>query len=398
MRCVDRTAIGVLTPVLLAAAVACGAPGAGGGFGSPVPGSDNSGGANTSSSGQSSGGRSSTGGAPNATGASSGGTAPTQAPPSGSSMSTSSGSSARGSASQSPAGGSTAGGGASPSASSTSGSNPTSQPAMPVQTTSFSTVQIPVAAGAELVKCQNFQNPIGKDAAIVESDSNMTNSHHMFVFHDPSFNQNDNAVSDCSGIEFHDLLHMAQTPQQKIPYPTGVGRVLPATEGLRVLVHLLNPGATDVTAQVTITFQTVAPNAVSRHAVSIFLNQVLLTVPPGTSDSPDSFTIPSDALLMTDVSHMHSRATNFNAVVNETGDILYQGTQWNEPVVKNFNPALLLHAGNNITWTCSFNNTTGMTLTFGESANTNEMCILAGIVYPATAGVELGTSFESVIN
>jgi hypothetical protein len=267
-----------------------------------------------------------------------------------------------------------------------------------MQTTTISTVQIPVAAGAELVKCQNFQNPIGKDAAIIESDSTMTNSHHMFVFHDPSFNQNDNAASDCSGIEFHDLLHMAQTPQQTFPYPSGVGRVLPANEGLRVLVHLLNPAATAVTAQVSITFKTLAPNAVSRHAVAIFLNQLLLSVPPGMSDSPDSFTIPSDALLMSDVSHMHSRAVGFNAVVNETGDMLYQTTQWSEPVPKNFSPALLLHAGDTITWTCSFDNPTNTTLTFGESATQNEMCILVGVVYPTTTGLELGTSFESAIN
>jgi hypothetical protein len=101
---------------------------------------------------------------------------------------------------------------------------------------------------------------------------------------------------------------------------------------------------------------------------------------------------------MLDVSHMHSRAVSFNATVNETGDVLYQTTQWSEPVPKSFNPPLTLHAGNTITWTCSFNNTTGSTLTFGESATQNEMCILVGTVYPTTAGVELGTSFESAIN
>jgi len=392
----DGTAIGALHAVMLAGAVACGAPGDGGGFGSPAPGSDNSGGAaNTNSSARTSGGGSSnrSAGASNATGTSSGGTGATGS----GSTSTSSGSSAPGSGSHASGGSATNGG--SSGTSSSGGSNPTSQPGMPaVQTTSLSTVQIRVAAGAELVKCQNFQNPIGKDAAIIESDSMMANSHHMFVFHDPSFNQNDNAVSDCSGIEFHDLLHMAQTPQQTLQYPTGVGRVLPANEGLRILVHLLNPATTDVTAQVTITFHTLAPNAVSKHAVSIFLNQLFLSVPPGMSDSPDSFTIPSDALLMSDVSHMHSRAVNFNAVVNETGDVLYQTTQWSEPVPKTFSPNLLLHACNNITWTCSFNNTTGTTLTFGESATQNEMCILVGVVYPTTAGVELGTSFESAIN
>jgi hypothetical protein len=33
----------------------------------------------------------------------------------------------------------------------------------------------------------------------------------------------------------------------------------------------------------------------------------------------------------------------------------------------------------------------------GLAANTNEMCILAGVAYPAKAGFDLGTSLESVL-
>jgi hypothetical protein len=257
------------------------------------------------------------------------------------------------------------------------------------------TVEIPVAAGAELVKCQNFKNPFGKDVALLSHSSDMISSHHMFVFHDPSYNADMNAVEDCSGIEFNDLLHMAQTPHQEITYPAGVGRSVKAGEGLRILVHLLNTSTQPIKARVTVNFNWVLPSAVQTLAVALFLNNALLSVPPGMSTQSRSFTVPNDIKVLVAVSHMHSRATNF---ISKAGSqVLYQGTDWNEPVVNTFNPPMAVSAGTTITWACTYNNTTGMSLSFGESANTNEMCILAGVAYPAKVGQDLGTSLESVL-
>jgi hypothetical protein len=267
---------------------------------------------------------------------------------------------------------------------------------LPGDVVSIQTVDIPVAANSELVKCQNFKNPFGKDVAILESDSTMVSSHHMFVFHDPSFDMDTNSVADCSGIEFHDLLHMAQTPMQSLVYPPGVGRVLAGTDGLRVLVHLLNAGTTAVTAHVKVAFRTVDPSAVATHAVSLFLNNALLSVPEGVSTQSRTFTVPANIEIMTAVSHMHSRATAFSATTN-TGQVIYKGQNWNEPVPVNYTPAMNVAQGSVITWACTYNNMTGKTLTFGESANTNEMCILAGVAYPQTPGVELTTKLESVL-
>lgn len=267
---------------------------------------------------------------------------------------------------------------------------------------SFSTVEIPVPAGAEMVKCQNFSNPIGKDAALIETDSDMVSSHHMFVFHGTSYTDT-NSVADCSGIEFSDLLHMSQTPQQQFVFPDGVGRVLPSGEGLRVLVHLLNPSTTAVTAKVTITFHAVDPSLIQYKAVSLFLNNALLSVPAGMSvQTRTTGALSQNIKLMGAVSHMHSRATAFSATTS-TGKTLYSCNSstgvdcWNEPSPANFTPALDIASGTTFTWSCTYNNTTGKTLTFGESANTNEMCIFAGVAYPATAGVDLGTSLEWVL-
>ena len=266
------------------------------------------------------------------------------------------------------------------------------------KTASIKTVDIPLAPGQETVKCQNFNNPLGgKDAAVVETDSEMISSHHMFVFHDPSFT-NTNAVADCSGIEFHDLFHMAQTPNQWFVYPPKVGRKLLGTEGIRVLVHLLNTTSEAKTASVKITFHYDDVSAIDNVAVSLFLNTAFLSVPPGMStQSRTSGPLPADANVLAAVSHMHSRATNFVAKTSD-GVMLFQGTEWNDPVPTYYQaPYPKLKKGSTINWACTYNNNTGKTLTFGESANTNEMCILAGVVWPDQKGIDLGQGFEWVI-
>jgi hypothetical protein len=58
-----------------------------------------------------------------------------------------------------------------------------------------------------------------------------------------------------------------------------------------------------------------------------------------------------------------------------------------------FSTPLHLTSGTTITWSCTDLNTTSSTLTFGEYAETNVMCISVNIFYPVTnvANPVLGT-------
>jgi hypothetical protein len=93
--------------------------------------------------------------------------------------------------------------------------------------------------------------------------------------------------------------------------------------------------------------------------------------------------------LMKAASHMHKHGTHFLATA--AGDTLYETSNWNDPAPAQFNPPRQLHAGDPLHFECAFNNSGSTTLTFGESAQTNEMCIFVGSFYPAPAGqVTLG--------
>jgi hypothetical protein len=251
----------------------------------------------------------------------------------------------------------------------------------PNTTFTFTSASFTLAPGQEAYKCQNFKNTIGKDVAIVSTEVNMAKgSHHMFVFHDPSY-QAGSGLTDCSGVEFHDYLVVAQVPHETLTYPDNVGRSLKGTEGLRILAHYLNTTADPITANIQIKFKFVDPSAVKWLGGQMFLNNVAIFVGPGASTKTSSFRVPYDINMLFAVSHMHARGTRFQATTN-TGQTIYDGNNWDEPTENKFNPPMLIKAGSTITWSCDYVNNTQTTYTFGESANTNEMCILNALFYP----------------
>jgi hypothetical protein len=78
--------------------------------------------------------------------------------------------------------------------------------------------------------------------------------------------------------------------------------------------------------------------------------------------------------------HMHHQAQSF--VASTGGMQLLQTTQWNEPPISSYWPALHLKAGADFTWSCVYVNNTLSTLTYGPSALANVMCNAVLPFYP----------------
>jgi hypothetical protein len=251
----------------------------------------------------------------------------------------------------------------------------------------FSTAHVSVPPGSEVFKCQDFTNPFGKDIGIVQEVTTLTpGSHHMFAFVMPNAQLTlMNALVDCpsGGVEFHEYLTTSATPLATTTYPPNTGRVFAAGNGVRLNVHLINTGTDTKDAFVVYKVTYVDPAGLTNKVASIFLNQVALRVPPGTSTQSKTYTLSQDINLMDDASHMHKHGVRFVATT-DSGQMLYDGTDWQEPKLQTFDPPLHLASGTKITWACTYNNDTGQTLSFGESAATNEMCIFPGEFYNAT--------------
>jgi hypothetical protein len=282
------------------------------------------------------------------------------------------------------AGGSAAGGtGAGGTVGGAGGSGGSSGPG--IQSVTLTTETVTLLPGEEIFKCQNFENPFGgTDVAIVQSESFMTASHHMHVFYlDTSANA---PIQDCSGLEFGRLIHGAQTPQVLSSYPEGLGKRIPGSNGIRIQVHLFNTTDQPLESSVSVVLHYTDPSAITAEVASLYMNQPFLNVPAqSTGQASGSCTLPRDANVLWAVSHMHQYATHFVATAT-TGEQIYEGTDWDEPEARVFSPPLLLRAGTRIDYRCSYDNPTSTALTFGDSAQFNEMCILSAAYYPAPNG------------
>ena len=256
-----------------------------------------------------------------------------------------------------------------------------------------------VPPGAEFYKCQDMPNPFGKDIAILQTESNVSlGAHHMFAFRisagEAVFARDGSKgpIVDCpsGGLEFHPYFHLTQRAHDVTTYPAGVGRSLKAADVIRFNVHYLNTtGATiQVGAQVTVSY--VSASAVSQLAAEIFVFSASLQVPVGMSTQTLAYQVPMDLKFLQVTGHMHRRGTHYeaSAIAAATGATrpLYSSDNWDEPVSLDLTPGFEMKSGDTLQYACTYNNDTGATLTYGESAATNEMCNFFGVFYPSVNG------------
>jgi hypothetical protein len=266
-----------------------------------------------------------------------------------------------------------------------------------------------VAPGDEVYKCQTFPSPFGQDVDIVYMDGQMSQgSHHFFLFNlDPTTVQEREATAALNGtndetpptplhpclgngIEFHPYPYLSQQPHWIVSYPRpDMGYRFPSANALMINVHYLNSGSTAINTAVKITLETARAGLVTTHIGTIFLNNSLFSVPPTPPSSPQPYsktwTPPSGALpstysLFTSWSHMHRTAVDFTASVN--GNVFYEEKNWDSPQLFVHSPAMPMNGSDPITWSCSYYNDSENTLTFGDSAVNNVMCIYMGQYYP----------------
>jgi hypothetical protein len=254
------------------------------------------------------------------------------------------------------------------------------------QTVTLTMDSFPVPAGAEVYNCQNFVNPFGGvDTDVAEFESHMAaGSHHMLLFYKDGITEN-GALEACSGLEFAATPYGSQELNDSLSFPPGVAALLPGSTGLRIQSHYLNVTPNALTAQVQVILHVAEPGTVQYEAGVLFVINTDISVPPlTTSVVSNSCTIPSDMNIVRTSSHMHMHGQDFVATSGST--TLYQTTAWSDPVPSIYAPPLVLQAGDPLDYSCTFLNTSPTaTLTFGESALTNEMCIFIASYYPTTA-------------
>jgi hypothetical protein len=251
-----------------------------------------------------------------------------------------------------------------------------------------------VAPNTEVFMCQDFPNPFGgADVAVGRSESTMTTgSHHLHVYYGMDSPASLTAAPCSNPNEFRPMIHLATVPHQISDYGAGTAATLKGSVGLRFMAHYVNVGAEAITGSVVLKLTKVDPTTITRWVGQLHFNRVQMSLSPGsTQDVATTCTIPSTfgpIGLLNAVSHMHKHATHFVATTS-SGVSLLDTTDWDEAPPVDYATPIMLNPGDAITWTCTYQNDTDQTITYGDSAIKNEMCIYIARFFSSPSGDDL---------
>jgi hypothetical protein len=268
-----------------------------------------------------------------------------------------------------------------------------------------------VDAGGEVFNCLYVTMPSDGETAVPRAESHYTPGSHHFLTYRTNYAAIPNGgdtVHICSDAEqFQGITgsyYEAQTPDAERDLPPGVAHIFQPGEVMLLTAHYLNATGTGFDTHVEFRLHTMDPANVTYEAGSVYFYNPQISIPP-LSEITVRRTCPisQDINLALLWSHMHSRGIGFTATTDDSaatdqvGD-LYSTMTWSEPQPRVFpyDPAVTLHGGSKITYECTYRNTTQQTIISGQSARTNEMCILHGMYWPRqdskTEMCVLGTS------
>ena len=149
-----------------------------------------------------------------------------------------------------------------------------------------------VPGGSEVFKCQTFANPFGgKDVDIKEYEEHMTEgSHHMFAFF--SSGATDGALEDCpnGGLEYHPYPFSARAPTRRSRIRRRSGRTSRGRWASCSTRTSSTRPPRAFQATLTVTFHLALPGAVTQYAGVVFMNNIGIVIPPGTSTATRTVT------------------------------------------------------------------------------------------------------------
>jgi hypothetical protein len=258
---------------------------------------------------------------------------------------------------------------------------------------------ITVQPGIEKTQCitRRLGNPNALHVGTIHNTLGPA-SHHMIVYRvNDAVEQAD--PYDCK--PFTDTLNPAkgaplmitQKKDDLLMLPQGVAYSIAANQMVRLELHYINPGSAPVDLTATTTLVPIADADFQNEAEFLFVGNVDISLPPNatTTLGPTFFTVPpeyADTKFFALTGHEHHLGTNVQISVSsgasDPGTPVYDVPGWNWAEPKTVFPAspFSVPAGNGFRFTCTWNNTTGQTVSFGESA-TNEMCYFWAYYYPS---------------
>ena len=187
-------------------------------------------------------------------------------------------------------------------------------------------------------------------------------------------------------MQYHVFLGGSMIEEDDYNFPTGVALQLPAHVGIDMNTHFINDGTSTISGGAYANLYTVPATSVQHAAQTIFQPKTDFSLPPHKiTVVVDSVINPSLYALsiFTLTSHCHARAQKFQIMIKggpRNGEVIYESTDWSHPLVKTYNPPVIVNQGEGIKTLVTYNNTTDNVITFGLKS-TDEMDVVYGYFY-----------------
>lgn len=167
---------------------------------------------------------------------------------------------------------------------------------------------------------------------------------------------------------------------------TPVAAIVPSGQPAYLWIHVINATGASISPQVQFTATTYpAGTAVTRADPFVTYNGNI-SIPPSSTGvvAVDSCPTPAGAKFFNLTMLTHIYATGFG--INDGATAKFSGTDWADPgALVTLTTPFTAFASGKLTYSCTYSNPTGATITSGQSFRTNEVCMAATWYFPSTA-------------
>jgi hypothetical protein len=169
----------------------------------------------------------------------------------------------------------------------------------------------------------------------------------------------------------------------ELMFPEGKGLILTKGTTLGLQLHIYNTSDEVLSGRSGVEVLEIDPSKVTEEVDFFLPGPQDLDLPPGVSTHSGTCTARAKQTLFALVPHMHQYGAHFKTTltINGVDQVLHDDSySFEHQIVKTFTP-ITLNAGDKIKTECTWNNTTGANIGWGESTDT-EMCFSMLYRYP----------------
>ena len=185
-------------------------------------------------------------------------------------------------------------------------------------------------------------------------------------------------------MAWHIFFGGSMTPTSDYRFPDGVAMRIPANDALDLNAQYVNKTNIANIGEAYANLYTVSQASVQREAKALDMNNTDLTLPARTRTTvTKTFAVTQTTTIFLLTSHMHARGEKFVIKIYggaRNGEVVYENTDWEHPLMKPFTTPIVLTAGQGLTSEITYNNDTDRIIKFGLTSE-DEMGIIFGYYY-----------------